>query len=96
MAEHSQLDEQTKKAKVEVLPHSQTGRGAFTKVTLSNGFSEMFAGRLGKREAVSNALREWNKQMLARSHVSTRFATTGEPVARPVDRPNLPPGTSRG
>lgn len=82
MVEHSQLDEQVKKARVEVLPHAKTGRGAFTKVTLSNGHSEMFAGRLGKREAVSNTLDAWNRAMLQRSHVSPR--------------PALPPGTTRG
>ena len=79
--EHSQLAEQVKKARVEDLPHSKTGRGAFTKVTLSNGHSELFAGRLGKREAVSSALDAWNRAMLGRSHVA---------------RPSLPPGTTKG
>lgn len=80
--EHSQLDEQTKKAKVEHISHVSTGRGAYTKVTLSNGYSEMFAGRLGKREAVSNTLHQWNKRMLESSHVTRK--------------PVMPPGTSGG
>jgi hypothetical protein len=79
--ESSQLTEQVKKARVEVLPHSQTGRGAYTKVTLSNGHTETFAGRLTKREAVSSALDAWQGAMLQRSHVT---------------RPALPPGTTRG
>ena len=49
-----------------------TGRGAYTKVTLSNGYSEMFAGRLGKREAV-DTLHQWNKRMLpGGSHVTPK------------------------
>lgn len=69
--EHSQLREilKSKATKVSYLSHASTGRGAFTEVTLPNGHHERFAGRLSKREAVSNALNEWNKGMLARSHV---------------------------
>lgn len=44
------------------IERQSTRRGAFTKVTLTNGFAETFVGRLTKAEAVRNAIYQFAKR----------------------------------